>query len=66
MRVELYKDGSSRTGATFYEAQNLIRVNEAALETEDLRSLIAHEVQHAIQASEGFAEGGMRVPIKNI
>ena len=58
MRVELYKDGSSRTGATFYEAQNLIRVNEAALETEDLRSLIAHEVQHAIQASEGFARGG--------
>ena len=58
MRVELYKDGSSRTGATFYEAQNLIRVNEATLETEDLRSLIAHEVQHAIQASEGFARGG--------
>lgn len=24
MRVELYKDGSSRTGATFYEAQNLM------------------------------------------
>ena len=58
MRVELYSDPKSNTGATYYESQNLIRVNEQALGTEDLRNILVHEVQHAIQASEGFARGG--------
>lgn len=58
MRVELYSDPKSNTGATYYESQNLIRVNEQALGTEDLRNILVHEVQHAIQASEGFPRGG--------
>lgn len=58
VRVEMYNDPSSNTGATWYDSQNLIRVNESALERADFRSILTHEVQHAIQNIEGFARGG--------
>lgn len=58
MRVELYDTPTSNTGATYYESQNLIRVNESVLNRADFRSILAHEVQHAIQSIEGFARGG--------
>lgn len=61
IRVELYNAPTSNTGATYYESQNLIRVNESALNHEDFRSILAHEVQHAVQAIEGFARGGNRM-----
>lgn len=61
IRVELYNAPTSNTGATYYENQNLIRVNESALNHEDFRSILAHEVQHAVQAIEGFARGGNRM-----
>lgn len=58
MRVELYDAPASNTGATYYESQNLIRVNKSVLDRVDFRSILAHEVQHAIQSIEGFARGG--------
>ena len=61
IRVELYNAPTSNTGANYYESQNLIRVNESALNHEDFRSILAHEVQHAVQAIEGFARGGNRM-----
>lgn len=61
IRVKLYNAPTSNTGATYYESQNLIRVNESALNHEDFRSILAHEVQHAVQVIEGFARGGNRM-----
>ena len=58
IRVELYNDPASNTGATYYEQENLIRVNKAALEWEEFDTILIHEVQHAIQQIEGFAMGG--------
>ncbi|MBD5397174.1 JAB domain-containing protein [bacterium] len=64
VRVELYdapKDnGALYTGATWYAGQNLIRINEQVLSQDDFRSVLTHEVQHAIQETEGFARGGNR------
>ena len=58
IRVEIYNDLTSNTGATYYGSQNLIRVNEFVLDRADFRSILAHEVQHAVQSIEGFARGG--------
>lgn len=58
IRVEIYNAPTSNTGATNYGSQNLIRVNESVLDRADFRSILAHEVQHAIQSIEGFARGG--------
>lgn len=58
IRVEIYNAPTSNTGATYYGSQNLIRVNESVLDRADFRSILAHEVQHAIQSIEGFARGG--------
>lgn len=58
IRVEIYNAPTSNTGATYYGSQNLIRVNEFVLDRADFRSLLAHEVQHAVQSIEGFARGG--------
>lgn len=58
IRVEIYNAPTSNTGATHYGSQNLIRVNEFVLDRADFRSILAHEVQHAIQSIEGFARGG--------
>lgn len=65
VRVEMYNDPISNTGATWYSNQNLIRVNESALEQEDFRSILAHEVQHAVQAIEGFSRGGNSSTYRN-
>ncbi|MDU3760823.1 MAG: LPD23 domain-containing protein [Phocaeicola vulgatus] len=58
IRVEIYNAPTSNTGATYYESQNLIRVNESVLDRVDFRSILAHEVQHTVQSIEGFARGG--------
>ena len=58
IRVEIYNAPTSNTGATYYESQNLIRVNESVLDRADFRSILAHEVQHTVQSIEGFARGG--------
>lgn len=58
IRVEIYNAPTSNTGATHYGSQNLIRVNEFVLDRADFRSILAHEVQHAVQSIEGFARGG--------
>lgn len=58
IRVEIYNASTSNTGATYYESQNLIRVNESVLDRADFRSILAHEVQHTVQSIEGFARGG--------
>lgn len=58
IRVEIYNAPTSNTGATYYGSQNLIRVNESVLDRADFRSILAHEVQHAVQSIEGFARGG--------
>lgn len=58
IRVEIYNAPTSNTGATYYESQNLIRVNESVLDRADFRSILAHEVQHTVQSIEGFACGG--------
>lgn len=58
IRVEIYNAPTSNTGATYYESQNLIRVNESVLDRADFRSILAHEVQHIVQSIEGFARGG--------
>lgn len=58
IRVEIYNAPTSNTGATYYESQNLIRVNESVLYRADFRSILAHEVQHTVQSIEGFARGG--------
>ena len=58
IRVEIYNAPTRNTGATYYGSQNLIRVNESVLDRADFRSILAHEVQHAIQSIEGFARGG--------
>ena len=58
IRVEIYNAPTSNTGATYYGSQNLIRVNEFVLDRADFRSILAHEVQHAVQSIEGFARGG--------
>lgn len=64
VRVEMYDDpkdnGVLYAGATWYASRNLIRVNEQALSDEGFRSVMVHEVQHAIQEMEGFAQGGNR------
>lgn len=65
VRVEMYDAPTSNTGATWYSNQNLIRVNEAALERVDFRSILAHEVQHAVQSIEGFARGGNSTAYRN-
>ena len=58
VRVEMFNDPTSGVGATLYNESKLIRINEAKLENNSLQSLLAHEVQHAIQHIEGFAMGG--------
>lgn len=58
IRVEIYNAPTSNTEATYYGSQNLIRVNEFVLDRADFRSILAHEVQHAVQSIEGFARGG--------
>ena len=58
VRVEMFNDPTSDVGATWYNESKLIRINEAKLENNSLQSLLAHEVQHAIQHIEGFAMGG--------
>lgn len=58
VRVEMFNDPTSGVGATWYNESKLIRINEAKLENNSLQSLLAHEVQHAIQHIEGFAMGG--------
>lgn len=58
IRVEIYNAPTNNTGATYYGSQNLIRVNEFVLDRADFRSILAHEVQHAVQSIEGFARGG--------
>ena len=58
VRVEMFNDPTSDVGATLYNESKLIRINEAKLENNSLQSLLAHEVQHAIQHIEGFAMGG--------
>lgn len=58
IRVEIYNAPTSNTGATYYESQNLIRVNESVLDRADFRSILAHEIQHTVQSIEGFARGG--------
>lgn len=58
IRVEIYNAPTRNTGATYYESQNLIRVNESVLDRADFRSILAHEVQHTVQSIEGFARGG--------
>lgn len=58
IRMEIYNAPTSNTGATYYGSQNLIRVNEFVLDRADFRSILAHEVQHAVQSIEGFARGG--------
>lgn len=58
VRVEMYDDPASNTGATWFSERNLIRVNESSLERMDIRNILVHEVQHAIQSIEGFAQGG--------
>lgn len=58
IRVEIYNAPTSNAGATYYGSQNLIRVNEFVLDRADFRSILAHEVQHAVQSIEGFARGG--------
>ena len=65
VRVEMYNDPKSQTGATWYGDQNLIRVNEASLGVSDLRNILLHEVQHAIQGIEGFARGGNESTYRN-
>ena len=56
--VEMFNDPTSGVGATWYNESKLIRINEVKLENNSLQSLLAHEVQHAIQHIEGFAMGG--------
>lgn len=58
VRVEMYDDPASNTGATWFSERNLIRVNESSLERMSIRNILVHEVQHAIQSIEGFAQGG--------
>ena len=58
VRVEMFNDPTSDVGATWYNESKLIRINEAKLENNSLQSLLAHEIQHAIQHIEGFAMGG--------
>lgn len=58
VRLEMYDDPASNTGATWFSERNLIRVNESSLERMDIRNILVHEVQHAIQSIEGFAQGG--------
>lgn len=58
IRVEMYDDPVSDIWGIWHPDQNLIRVNEPKLEYGDFRSTLAHEVQHAVQAIEGFANGG--------
>ena len=58
VRVEMFNDPTSGVGATLYNESKLIRINEAKLENNSLQSLLAHEVQYAIQHIEGFAMGG--------
>ncbi|MCM1168582.1 MAG: hypothetical protein NC048_02555 [Bacteroides sp.] len=69
VRLEMYEDpkdnGVLYTGATWYAGQNLIRVNEQTLSNEGFRSVLVHEVQHAIQEMEGFARGGNRNTYRN-
>ena len=47
-------------GATWAEAENRIKINPDVLTRKDLslKSIIMHEIQHAIQHKEGFASGG--------
>lgn len=58
VQVEMYNNPNSLIRATWYRDNNIIRVNEASLETGNLRSILLHEVQHAIQNEEGFSRGG--------
>lgn len=65
IRVEIYNAPTSNTGATYYGSQNLIRVNESVLDRADFRSILAHDVQHAVQSIEGFARGGNSVTYRS-
>ncbi|MBP3289026.1 MAG: hypothetical protein J6L79_07330, partial [Muribaculaceae bacterium] len=61
MRVEMYDDPMDSKGGAYYFSQKLIRINASKLGNfgiGDLRSVLAHEVQHAIQEAEGFTKGG--------
>ncbi len=66
VRVEMYNDPWSLVGATWYGSADLVRINEAKFDTQDLRSILIHEVQHAIQDIEGFARGGNESTYRNL
>lgn len=59
MPVALATDMDNSVWGSFSPSANLIELNEKALRNpEDMANTLVHEVQHAIQAREGFAGGG--------
>lgn len=48
---------NSSTKAFYSPSENLIGI-QSAVPIKDIRSLLIHEIQHAIQEEEGFARGG--------
>jgi hypothetical protein len=56
IKVDMVVSRFAKTGASFNPETNKIVI--AANETEQARSIMVHEIQHAIQHIEGFAKGG--------
>ena len=62
-RLEFVDLPSADYGGTYLHSDNRIVVNISR--TDDVKSVLAHEIQHAIQRMEGFARGSSPEEFKN-
>ena len=62
-RLEFVDLPSADYGGTYLHSDNRIVINISR--TEDVKSVLAHEIQHAIQRMEGFARGSSPEEFKN-
>ena len=60
MRIEITPNTA---GASYYRNSDIIKINPKVLlqEPEKIKSLLLHEVQHAVQGREGFESGASRL-----
>lgn len=57
VRVQLTDQPNNRSRGSWYEDDNLIQLNVGRRNPDDALSTLIHEIQHAVQAKEGFAQG---------
>jgi hypothetical protein len=57
--LKVYFDDKVESNGVYYPASDTIAINRALLkDPESIQDTLIHEVQHAIQEREGFAQGG--------